>query len=123
VDKKPPFNDLGKMDVILNGIVQDLMKERGTPYNQALRKVRHLYPQIIQLREALYQKEQDSVHDVKHYHLINGQLKEADDQIERLTQTAIQAHPGLDYSQALRIVASDNPELFRRREELFSSRH
>jgi hypothetical protein len=86
----------------------------------ALLEVARENPSLIQEKERLYRQDAaDGVGQKIGVRNPQGQLEWIDAQFEDLIRQKMQSNPELNYKMALRLVASENVELVRRREDLF----
>ncbi|MCX7015287.1 MAG: hypothetical protein NTW86_22485 [Candidatus Sumerlaeota bacterium] len=112
------FNDLDQLD---NEIEKARVAKMATglDYRAAHSAVARENPALMRLREGLYRQREASTIGLTVSRLVEGKLVMVDDEIENLTREAQAAHPELDYKSALRLVASENREMFRLREHIY----
>jgi phage I-like protein len=121
--EKSIFTDYRKLDEWLCNEAQARQKAKGLSFRDALLQVARENPAIMRLREELYMEGARSASQLKTYKVVGDHLVELESQIEQLTREAMERHPGLNYGQALKVTASEHPELFRTREQFMRFLH
>lgn len=112
------FSDLSKIDDYLHQESLRTMKEEELEYTAAFRQVTRRNPELIRQRTALQHKEMNGSSAMKTYNIANDRLVETGDDLastEALLLATVdeklKAQPGLQYHEALKLVASEHPEL------------
>lgn len=117
------FNDLDQLDDQIQKEIVAKVAATGLDYANAMRAVTRENPALVRLREVRYRERERATIGLTTWRLIDGKLVEIDNQVESLTREAQKAHPDLGYREALRLVASENRELFRLREQVWRVLH
>ena len=117
------LNDLTLLEDYIDREIKQRMQERGVPYRDALLQIADENRALFKLREALRDGPQKAAIDLKTYQIIEGQLVEVEDQLDKLIAEAKREHPEFTAGQALKVAASEHPEMWRRREELRRQLH
>ena len=117
-EQRTILNDLGKLDEFLQERVKERMQERGSTYRDALLQTANELPQLFRLREALYREREGRKIGLKQYQVIEGELVQVEEDIKGLIANVQEAHPDLNYRQAMNVTLTEHPEIWQRREEL-----
>ena len=118
MDERTIFNDLDTLETYLHQQSIQRMQAKSIPYERAFLDIAHEQPGLEKLREVLRSRRQGRC-DAGTVTQIDAQLKEVDGQLDRLARETMAARPELPYHEALKLVASERPDIMCRRRELY----
>ena len=116
------FDSYDKLSKYLCDLTKQRVAEKGLDFRAALSEIAAENPALMKLREGLYMQDQTGLGS-SHYVLVQGQLKQVEQDLEGMIAEAMKEHPEFMYSQALELTASEHPETWRRREGLRRQLH